>query len=404
MLHVGGVEHETPVGLRSEARRGRRRPPRVPAFALAEARSNALHFPRAGSPPPRRRAGSTRVSTSPSRPPVSRGPDEHETTRELLGHARRGARAVAVRRRAACAADPRHHHRPREVRHDGGRPRGPRGRPTSRSARSSCPPETRSRSRCPAIPEHDVKHRLLDVDWSRYVLRGEKWQPENAPSVGAARLHRARRRALLRGRPQDDPSLGRRRGRSRIAAPRAGTFASGEITCSRSSRAHGYPPSPITTVEPTVFVASIDPALGRGRQAPSPPGSTCGASSAPRWVSRASSSPTSRTRSSSPRATRPERGHRRRPSHETRRRTGSTSGWRRRASSHDCISSLRARSTWPDGSSRASAPFAVGLHRVRDAVREALLIIGGGEALLLDRVRDVAISKSTAGIRAPTST
>ena len=33
----------------------------------------------------------------------------------------------------------------------------------------------------PGDPEHDVREQRLDVTWSRYVLRGEKWQPENAP-------------------------------------------------------------------------------------------------------------------------------------------------------------------------------------------------------------------------------
>jgi 8-oxo-dGTP pyrophosphatase MutT (NUDIX family) len=33
----------------------------------------------------------------------------------------------------------------------------------------------------PGDREHDVEESRLDVDWTRYVLRGEKWQPENAP-------------------------------------------------------------------------------------------------------------------------------------------------------------------------------------------------------------------------------
>lgn len=33
----------------------------------------------------------------------------------------------------------------------------------------------------PGDPEHEVRSPRLDVEWSRYVLRGEKWQPENAP-------------------------------------------------------------------------------------------------------------------------------------------------------------------------------------------------------------------------------
>lgn len=33
----------------------------------------------------------------------------------------------------------------------------------------------------PGDPAHDAKEALLELDWSRYVLRGEKWEPESAP-------------------------------------------------------------------------------------------------------------------------------------------------------------------------------------------------------------------------------
>lgn len=182
MLHVGGVEHETLVGLRSTLAEDAGA---LRAFLRSRSLKldlNALHFlSRWITPAAETRRFDARfyVAIAPAGQPGAH--DEHETTRsfwatpaEVLERWRSGDVQLAppthatITGLARCA-------KTADV--------------IAWAARSShepiCPKLVPSGDTIaltlPGDPEHDVKHRLLDVDWSRYVLRGEKWQPENAP-------------------------------------------------------------------------------------------------------------------------------------------------------------------------------------------------------------------------------
>jgi 8-oxo-dGTP pyrophosphatase MutT (NUDIX family) len=182
MLHVAGVEHETLIGLRSKLAEdaGALR-------AFLKSRSlkldlTALHsLSRWITPEAETRRFDARffVAVAPAGQPGAH--DEHETTRsfwataaEVLSRWREGEVQLAppthatIHGLAQCATT-------KDV--------------IAWAERSSKEPI------CPklvpqgdtialALPgdrEHDVKESRLEGSFSRYVLRGEKWQPENAP-------------------------------------------------------------------------------------------------------------------------------------------------------------------------------------------------------------------------------
>jgi len=182
MLHVAGVEHETLVNLRSELAKdaGALR-------AFLQSRSlkldlNALHLlSRWVTPTAETRRFDARFYVAVAPPNQPGAHDEHETTRsfwaspdEVLERWKSGDVQLAppthatIAGLAKCATT-------KDV--------------VEWAARSFkepiCPRLVQMDGTMaltlPGDPEHEVKESRLSLGWSRYVLRGERWQPENAP-------------------------------------------------------------------------------------------------------------------------------------------------------------------------------------------------------------------------------
>lgn len=182
MLHVAGVRHETLVNLRSKlaADAGALR-----AFLTKRSLKldlTALHLlSRWITPVAETRRFDARffVAVAPVGQPGAH--DEHETTRsfwatpaEVLERWRSGDVMLAPPTHATITALARC-----------GSTRDVLALAKAHAKEPICPKlvsqgETLALT-LPGDREHDVTERRLDVAWSRYVLRGETWQPEDAP-------------------------------------------------------------------------------------------------------------------------------------------------------------------------------------------------------------------------------
>jgi 8-oxo-dGTP pyrophosphatase MutT (NUDIX family) len=182
MLHVAGLEHETLVGLRSTLAEDAGA---VRAFLKSRSLKldlSALHLlSRWITPAAETRRFDARFFVAVA-PAGQRGAhDEHETTRsfwatpaEMLERWREGDVQLAPPTHATISGLARCANASAVIEWAGRTSKEP-----------ICPklvPQGETMALVlPGDREHDVKESRLDVDWSRYVLRGEKWQPESAP-------------------------------------------------------------------------------------------------------------------------------------------------------------------------------------------------------------------------------